>query len=103
MWALRLRNSSAAHLASASWTAGSIRSSIGLRSLTTQLYSVPVFTIGEAGSMSLQHHHELLAMAALRSSSSSTMPRSAKRTNASSTIPTAPSTMSDRAATTALG
>jgi hypothetical protein len=36
MWALRLRNSSAAHWASASWTAGSIRSKICLRSLTDQ-------------------------------------------------------------------
>lgn len=34
MWALRLRRSSAAHLASASWTVGSIRSSNCLRSFT---------------------------------------------------------------------
>ena len=34
IWALRLRNSSAAHRARASWTAGSIRSSTCLRSLT---------------------------------------------------------------------
>ena len=36
MWALRLRNSSAAHWARASWTVGSIRSSTCLRSLTDQ-------------------------------------------------------------------
>ena len=34
IWALRLRNSSAAHRARASWTAGSIRSSTCLRSFT---------------------------------------------------------------------
>jgi hypothetical protein len=34
MWALMLRNSSAAHRASASWTAGSIRTSTGFRSFT---------------------------------------------------------------------
>jgi len=33
-WAFRLRNSSAAQRARASWTAGSIRTSTGLRSLT---------------------------------------------------------------------
>jgi hypothetical protein len=36
MWALRLRKSSAAHLARASWTFGSIRSSTCLRSFTDQ-------------------------------------------------------------------
>lgn len=34
MWAFRLRNSSAAHRARASWTVGSIRSSTCFRSFT---------------------------------------------------------------------
>ena len=102
IWALTLRNSSAAHLANASWTAGSIRRSTCLRSLTAHEYSVPVLTTGEAGWSLQSTTRRLLTIAAFRSSSRLTMSRSSSRSSASSTIPTAPSTMRERAATTAL-
>jgi len=104
--ALVLRSSSAAHRASASCTEGSSRKRMLLRSdrgtLDTRYwYSDPVLTIGCVPRSPHSTTRRFETIAAFRSSSSSTMPSSARRASAIWTIPTAPSTMRVRAAMTA--
>src|SRR6185503_1413503 len=66
------------------------------------VYSVPVFTTGCVFCSLHRTTRRLLTIAALRSSSSSTTLRFDSSSSAISTMPTAPSTIRDRAATTAL-
>src|ERR1035437_8554542 len=66
------------------------------------VYSEPVFTTGDGGWSPHNTTIRLLTMAAFRSSSRVTTPFSVSRLSAISTIPTAPSTIRERAATTAL-
>src|SRR5450631_2007764 len=66
------------------------------------VYSEPAFTTGDGGWSPHSTTIRLLTMAAFRSSSRVTTPFSVSRLSAISTIPTAPSTIRERAATTAL-
>jgi hypothetical protein len=59
MWALRLRRSSAAQCAKASWTAGSIRSRICLRSLTDYLVKRPGVHDGRRWLVATENHEQI--------------------------------------------
>src|ERR1700689_1269519 len=59
MWALRLRRSSAAQCARASWTAGSILSKICLRSLTNDLVERPGVHDGGRGLIAAENHEQV--------------------------------------------
>lgn len=85
IWAFVLRSSSAAHLASASWTAGSRRNSTLLRSLIgptpvlAYWYREPALTTCWVACSLHSTTSKLETIAALRSSSSSTTSRSSRR------------------------
>ena len=68
----------------------------------SHVYSEPALTTADGGCSPHSTTIRLLAMLAVRYSSSETTPSSLSRLSASSTMPTAPSTIRERAATTAL-
>ena len=93
------RKSSSAHAAIAAYSLGERRSGTCFfwLSFMADQYRLPELTTGWASWLPHSTTRRLLTIAALRSSSSSTMPLSERRSSAISTMPTAPSTIILRA------